>query len=58
MVAFMTAKAMKFNRHMNNWSDLNMNQKYLIYHTPIPRKGIYISSVKLLLVLSIHVVIS
>ena len=30
-----------------------MNQTHLKYHSPIPRKGIYNNSVKLLLVLSI-----
>ena len=44
---------MKFNCNMNNWLNLNMNQSHLKYHSPIPRKGIYINCVKLLLALSI-----
>ena len=36
-------------------SYLNMNQTYLIYHKSIPAKGVYVNSVKLLLVLSILV---
>ena len=28
VVAFMTEESIKFNRHMNNWSALNMNQNY------------------------------
>ena len=39
---------------MNNWSDFNMNQTHLIYHSPIHGKGLYINSVKLIFVLSIR----
>ena len=39
---------------MNNSLNLNMNQTHLKYHSLIPRKGIYINCVKLLLVLSIY----
>ena len=38
---------------MNDWSNLAMNEAHLVYRFPIPRKGIYSTSVKLLWVLSI-----
>ena len=54
VVAFTTAKPIAFTCLMNNWSDFNMDPEHLIYHSPIPWKGIYsyINSVKLVLVLS------
>ena len=47
------SKTMDFNCHMNNRLNFNMSKTHLKYHSPIPKKGIYNNSVKLLLALSI-----
>ena len=45
-------KAMKINFHMNNWSDFISHIYYIT--NQYPEQGIYINSVKLVLVLSIY----